>query len=777
MSFQSIRIDVHFHFAYLVISNCLLALGAGGSLLARHQARYREAQRSWLGRFSLAYLASLLVTFFALLHWPLPSDLRLDDAGHVISLLVFNLVGALPFGFAGVALGMLLTFRLEHTNRLYAIDLAAAALGCMACPLLLPAIGAGGVFVCVVLLALLACLAIYLPELGRLQRGAAVALALGLVALAPFFDALAPIPSKAAGLADLTHGTPGTPILRAWTSNSRIDVEVAPPGFPAFIFTSGSNPSPIAPPERWAHIAQDASAGTAIIDFSSEPERLEPLKRAMYSASYRLMSEPRVLVIGLGGGNDVWAAKAHGAKSVRAIELNAPILDVHRRWLRSYSRQLVEDPSVQLVLGEGRSELMRDPHQYDVVQMSGIDTWTALASGAYVLAENYLYTREAIASIYRHLAPGGILHIARFAASMEAVRLVSNISAALEEFGVSELEHSLIALATQDRMLAMLLKKGRFSAAEEASTWQFAADGGIRVEYLPSRPVPTMLDRFVRSSDKAAIIRDFPHNIEATTDDRPYFFNFARWQRPLAAFDELNDIPAVSQGNPLFILAQLAASVLLSALLILWPLSRRSSAPSAGRGGFLLYFGALGAGFILIEIAVMQKLTMFLGQPVYSLTVTLSSLLVFTGLGSLLLAGRLRRAAALWFVPVGIALCVAAWSGMVPQLLQTWIGAALPARIAIAVGLLAPLGVLLGVPFAYGLRVAGAVDPWLAPWAWGINGCASVVGSIASVVLSMNFGFRVVLWCAALIYVTGFIALRFALRRAPSAIDPHLSRA
>ncbi|HKP57594.1 MAG TPA: hypothetical protein VJV78_12775 [Polyangiales bacterium] len=751
---------LHFHFAYLVISNCLLALGAGGSLLALRQARWREAPRLWLGRFSAAYLVALICTYFALQQWPLPKELVLGDPLHLSSLLAFNLVGALPFGFAGIAIGMLLTFRVEHASRLYAVDLAAAAVGCFACPLLLRLFGAGGVFVCVVLLALLACAVIW--PLTRVQLWAAAGLGASLLALVPHFDALVPIPSKGSGLRELTGGQSGQQILRAWTSNSRVDVEVAPPGFPAFIFMSGSNPSPIAPPSRWAHIAQDASAGTAIIDYSNDPNGLEPLKRSMYAASYRLMPRPRVLVIGLGGGNDVWAARAYGARSVRAIELNAPVIDVHRRLLRDYSRALLEDPGVEFVLGEGRSELMRDPRQYDVVQMSGIDTWTALASGAYVLAENYLYTREAIASMYQHLAPGGILQIARFAASMEAIRLVSNISSALEDFGVHDVEHSIIALATQDRMLALLLKKGRFSAADEASTRQFAALGGIRIEYLPSRPVPTMLDKFVRSPDKPSIIRDFKYNIEPTSDDRPYFFNFARWQRPLAAFDKVADIPAVSQGNPFFILTQLLVSVLLSAGLILLPLRAARPAAGPGRTAFLGYFCALGMGFILIEIAVMQKLTLFLGQPVYSLTVSLFSLLVFTGMGSLLLAERAGQRS-LWLWPLGIALYIAAWNALSAPLFASFMGAALGVRIALAVLFLAPLGMLLGVPFAYGLRLASERDPWLGPWAWGINGCSSVVGSILSVVLSMNFGFRVVLWSAAAIYVAGFAALWFAL--------------
>lgn len=225
----------------------------------------------------------------------------------------------------------------------------------------------------------------------------------------------------------------------------------------------------------------------------------------------------------------------------------------------------------------------------------------------------------------------------------------------------------------------------------------------------------------------------------------------------------------MSQGNPLFILAQLAASIAWSVLFIIFPIARtgRMRTLKSGMGRFLVYFSGLGAGFVFIEIAVIQKLTLFLGQPVYSLTVTLFSLLVFTGLGSLVLGGRFapgdRR---IWAVPVGIALYLGVFLVLSSLLVSNLIGAPVFVRIVLAACLLAPLGFLLGIPFAHGLSVVSAHDSALTPWAWGVNGCASVVGSILTVVVSMNFGFRAVLAIAAVIYVAAFAALFTA--RAPA---------
>ena len=281
---------------------------------------------------------------------------------------------------------------------------------------------------------------------------------------------------------------------------------------------------------------------------------------------------------------------------------------------------------------------------------------------------------------------------------------------------------------------------------------------------MPRQQLPSLVDGFLRDPDKRAYIETFPGNISPTRDDSPYFFNFAKWQHPIDSIARISDVPSISQGNPFFLFAQLLLSVVLSAALILAPLRRTQQQPVRGRLALLGYFSALGMGFILLEIAIIQKLTLLLGQPIYSLTVTLFSLLIFTGLGSLFFAGRFTGTRSIWLVPAGIVLYVAAFNFGSGTLVDAVIGSELPVRVATAVLVLAPLGVLLGIPFAYGLRVTDELAPSLTPWAWAINGCLSVIGSILSVIVSMNFGFSSVLWLAAGVYLLGFSALARARR-------------
>jgi spermidine synthase len=747
---------LQFHFAFLVISNCLLGLGAAGTLLTVQQARFHARPRLWLGRFTLAYTAALIVTYLLLLATPLPRDIQLNRLDHVLELTAFNLVGAVPFFFSGLVIGLLLSVHATHVDRLYAVDLLCASIGCIACPLLLPSLGAGGVFVVGAMLAVAASMCAVRDEIAKpVMIGGGVLLAAGL-AIAPNLDHWLPVPSKP--LETEARIKASEHVHSTWTANSRIDFTLNE-GCVAPIFMRGSK-NTVPWPRECREITQDATAATTIIDFTGEPAARETLVQSMYSAAYRLKQHPKVLIIGLGGGNDAWAAKINGASSIKAIELNWPIVEIHKHWLHDFSRDLVDDPNVTFVVDEGRSALMRESQHYDVIQMTGIDTWTALASGAYVLAENYLYTREAIRSMWEHLEPDGILQISRFAQVMEELRLLSNIYAALHDLGVTDVEHSLILQSTPDHMVAVQVKKGKFTLEEEQRAAAFADQIGLTIDYLPSRPIKSWVDAFIRSDQKQELIDTFPRNISPTEDDQPYFFNFTRWQHPIDSIKHIDEIPVISQGNPFFLLTQLIVSILLSVVLIVFPLVRRSELPKAGTGRILVFFCALGVGYISIEIAVIQRLTLLLGQPVYSLTVTLFSLLLFTGLGSMQLARRVRpNSPAALLVPLLIAGYIAVINLGSPLLVSKLIASALPIRILASVLLLLPLGLLLGIPFAYGLRVTHEHEPRLTAWAWAVNGCLSVVGSILCVVISMNFGFSAVLWTAAAVYLIGFASL------------------
>lgn len=754
-----------FHFGFLAVSNCLLGIGAAGTMITIFQERWRRDPRRYIWVFCSLYLVSLALAWIFILNFHIPAPLDLHEPMQFLRFCVFNLVSAIPFIFSGAVVGMVLSFHAHAVNRLYFTDLLGASLGCLALPLVLGAFGAGGCFVLVATAALVATVVAAPPAHRRplLALGAAgVAAALWLL---PRLDALYPVPGKGelqltatytANLSEVTE-------YSKWSTNSRIDLVPIAPDRRTMV-ARGTKAAQLPLPEM-KFILQDGTAGTFIYNFSDDPRGLRAVELSLYSAAVRLKERPRTFIIGVGGGTDVWAAKMAHARYVKGVELNRPILDVHTEVLPHFSRVLLEDPNIHLVHGEGRSALMRDQQLYDVIQMTGVDTWTGLASGAYVLAENYLYTREAIENMYAHLDEGGLLQITRFALPAEALRLLSNLDAALHSMGAGDLADSVICLRTGDYLFAVLLKKGAFTAGEIEQVSEFTQEAGIVAVYLPGRASASPRNpaaRFILSPDKQRFIDRFPKNITPITDDRPYFFNYAKW----TVFPEETDVGgepiSLSQGDPSFILAQLLVSTLLAAGLIVLPLlgSRHRRFDTRFAPRFLVYFLGLGVGFIAIEVALMQKLTLLLGHPLYSITVTLFTILLFAGLGSLASANWFETSPRrVWMVPAGIALSLGLFVVLSPRLVDAVIGLPLPMRVAATVAAVAPTAFLLGVPLAYGIRLLNRMNPALVPWAWAVNGCLSVVGAVLTVVASMNLGFNAVLLGAATLYVLSFAAL------------------
>jgi hypothetical protein len=475
-----------------------------------------------------------------------------------------------------------------------------------------------------------------------------------------------------------------------------------------------------------------------------------------------LKEKPRVIVIGVGGGNDVWGAWARGAEYIKGVELNQQILDIHHGVLSRYSKRIIEDRRVELLCAEGRSALMRDPTRYDVIQMSGVDTWTSLTSGAYVLAENYLYTVEAIRGMYDHLTDNGILCIGLFA-RIGPLRLLVNTWTVVENRINGRFENSVACLSCDDGLITVtLVKKGEFSSAELAALDQFTEQEGFPLVYHPHRTLGNPIERFVRAADKPAFIRDFPLNISPTPDDRPYFHNYMKGINPFEAKQFFAD-PVAMHGNPFFIFVQLLVSTIFAVVLILLPLtvSHLKGLQRKHLGEFLVYFMGLGMGFIAIEISMMQKLVLFLGHPLYSVTVTLFAMLVFAGIGSLISERWFRSPTRLaTLLPLGLAVLIALFIQLSPKMVAGCIGWPTWARFVLTGAVLTPISMLLGVPFAYGIRLVNRYNATIIPWAWAVNGCTTVIGSIVAVIFSMSFGFNSVLIGAVAAYFIAFLAVR-----------------
>ena len=727
-----------YHFAFLAISLALFGSGASGVFLylARPRLDGERTARLMAVACSL-FAASTVLALVVILGHPLSPFS--PGLGILLSLAWIYGAAALPFFFAGCVITLAIAAWTREINRVYLFDLAGAALGCL---LLVPALGTLGAIDTVLLVALLAALAGWLLSAERFTL-ALVALAAVLLAwnrTSPFIEL-----REAKGLSE------DPVVFSRWNSFSRVTVTSTPD------------------PDRLL-LYIDADAATIIHKDASDLQRHAAERDRIESLAYQARHRDKVLIIGPGAGVDVIVARLHGARDVTAVEVNPLVARavMSSEPFRTFSGRLYEQPGVRLVVDEGRSFLRRSDERYDLVLGTMVDTWAATAAGAFALTENNLYTREAFRDYLARLAPGGVLSLTRWYQTPpdQLLRILSLGRVVLAERGVRDPGRHFIVVRGQQEggqplaTATVLLKAEPFSDDEVAGAEAFAERSGFEVLYTPRTRPDNDLARLVEAPDPEAFWDAFSSDVSPPTDNRPFFFQSARPSQVFSRRWSRGEWRRTNLGT-LVLFGVVGISALVVALFILGPLllARRRVAAVRGRLPFLLYFAALGAGFIVVEVVLVQKCVLFLGHPVYALTVVLFAVLLWSGIGSWL-AGRVRdedapRALRRMLLAVAGLVVVAAF-GLAP-IFYALVQLPAPVRILITVLSLAPLGLALGMPMPTGLRLLAGRAPELIPWAWGVNGAASVLGSVAAIALAMRWGFDVALLTAAALYLTAML--------------------
>jgi hypothetical protein len=769
---------MYYHFAFLAISIALFGVSASGVFAYVMRARLdRHATDDLLSWQSLIYAISTIVALF----WLVRLRVGMSFSPHNLTLmLTIYALAALPFFAGGLVVTLAISRLSARVNAVYAADLIGAAGGCLILIPLLDRLGAPGVVLAAAALSIAAAILFATPA-GRWRVAAC-----GVVIL------LVPIAGQLSGRAAFevvdTKGHQGDRVLFSkWNSFSRIGVYERTHGDWSL---SPAYRGPL-PDTRFMDI--DSAASTPILRLAPDLSNAQYLRYELTALAYHLKEGIRnqgsglgfsALVIGPGGGRDLASALVFGASRVDGVEIN-PIIadDVMRDRFREYSGGIYTNPRVRIAVDDGRSFVRRTPERYDVIQASLVDTWAATAAGAYTLTENSLYTVDAFGDYLDHLTDGGVLTITRWVA--DGLRLVSLAQEACARRGWPAADR--LAIVRQDRVATFLLKKTPFSAAEIAQLRAVSARLGFDVLYTPgeggaplpgaagepaaqfTRPAQDVLvdgaatgdyARLITAPDRERFYESYRSDIRPTTDDRPFFFHTTKIRDQLdVAFGQ-----KMLFGNGLSaLMTLLGISTTLVVLFVIGPLvlAGRGQARPRGWLAWLVYFGALGAGFMLIEVSVLQRFVLLLGHPVYSLTVTLFSLLLGTGLGAAwsrrLDANSLRRSGA---IGVGIVAAIALVFLAVATPIVSWaIPFSRPTRMLVAVVMLVPIGIALGIPMPTGMRMLSARAPQMLPWAWGMNGALSVLGATLAIFIAMNWGFRITLLTASATYLIGLGAL------------------
>ncbi len=751
-------VTMFYHFAFLAISIALFGLSASGVFV--YILRKRLATRETEDLLCLGALAHMTATVVALACLVRISVSLTYSPDNLIRMVAIYLLAAAPFFTGGAVLSLAFARLTARINALYASDLLGAALGCLALVPLMNQLGAPGVVLTAA--ALSAAAALCFAPAGRLRRGAARAalVVLGVPLLMQCSD-LEPFDVVAIKGSEREDKL----LFSKWNSFSRVGVY----NYPHHDWSLSPSFKGKPPPSLFMDI--DASASTPIMQGTGDNSYL---RHELTAIAYHLAERPggfSALVIGPGGGRDVLSALAFGAKRVEGVEINPIIVrDVMLGRFREYSGGLYTRPEVSIHVEDGRSFVRRSRSRFDVIQASLVDTWAATAAGAYTLTENSLYTVEAFGEYLDHLTDTGLLTFTRWV--VDGLRLVSLAQEACARRGLDAARH--VAIVQHNTVMTFILKRSPFTAAEVQRLRRAAGELGFTLLYAPGLPAPAVTDpvemQAIRASladyralllapDRARFLAAYPYDVSATTDDRPFFFHVTR----------LRDQLRVAFGRNLLFGTGLSAlvslfliSAALVALFIIAPLAFGGQRPRRGWSGWLAYFSALGAGFMLLEVAVLQRFVLLLGHPVYSLTVTLFALLLGTGLGSFLSRRvpdeSVRRAtlyALLAAALVGVAAALA-----LERLVDLAIAWPLPARIAAAAALLVPVGVLLGVGLPGGMRLLDRAHPEIVAWGWGMNGAFSVIGATTAIFIAMNWGFSATLLAGALTYLLAAACLK-----------------
>jgi hypothetical protein len=732
-----------YHFAFLAISIALFGLGAGGV--------FSYVVAGWSGTLykKIGVLASLNAMAIVLSLWFLLGRSASLGSGELIAA---YFVAAIPFLLSGTILSLVVADTIGRVNRVYFFDLIGAAGGCaVLVPLLNWVGGPNTIIVAALLFAMASAIWFHLAG-SALGRAGAVLLGLVLVGLITLNWKYPMIDVKFAKGQRLTNEE-----FVRWNSFSRIALKKQADGARVII------------------IDGDANTYVAQLDLNHLTPR-QSFELANHGPGFPYLLRPgaKTLIIGPGGGMDVARALASGSKDVTGVEIN-PIIatDIMRKRYPGYSNNLYFRPDVRIVVEDGRSFVRRSREHYQVLQATLVDTWASTAAGAFALSENNLYTTNAFVDYLSHLTPDGVMAFTRwgFEPPRESLRIVSLADAALRRLGQSDPARN-IAVVREDLSKlqhwgaqdTILVSRNPLTSADLNRLQTAATAAGMQIAYQPGTALNTPFRTLLTTSTRNQFYESYPFDVRPVSDDRPFFFftvqardllDFARSASRLAEDYKINSaLPVLFAVVGISIVATIVI-LALPPLLLGHRLPRERGAISA-----LWFFLCIGAGYIIIQVALIQKFVLFLGHPTYALTVIIFSMLLSSGCGSF--AGkrivrndpvRLRRLLlAVVFANIVIAL-------VVTPICEGGVALPFAIKVLITIALISPLGFAMGMPFPTGLTLLERIMPASIRWAWAVNAASSVLGSAAAMFLAIYLGLRITLMIGSLFYFGALLSV------------------
>lgn len=759
---------IWYHFAFVAVSVSLVGLGASGLFV---HYRLNKIKENWAGNLTIT--SSIGVTLVI----PVSLFVMHSLESQVTYLPLFMLLFAIPFFFIGAIISAAFSAFAHVAGRLYASDLIGASLGALSVVLFLIMFGGEGTTLLVGLIS--AVCAVIFSVTARSRKKILISIAVVAFASALLFmniisqEKIFSIPTDSKTQKDLPiflRENPGTHVVKTeWNSFSRIDVVEGPTGNcePRSLDPIFGQPQ-CAGEGLVAKIFIDGGAGTNIISWDGSLESRKELSSWMQYIPFKMMNDPKVLIIGSGGGRDVVAALVSGSTDVTSVEIN-PIIFETVKGYGERAGNLYTHPYVNANVDEGRSFVSRSAEKYDIIYIPFVDTWASVSSGGLGVSENFLYTIEGFQEYYDHLTDRGKVVAVRWL--IDTPRFVSTFITILENNGIPREEvHRHIMIVSADStqkdpsVTVAILSKTPFTDDEIA----FLSGSFYRDSYKPIivpgqvviEPYSLLLNNKITLSQ---FYEMFPTKAHPVTDDSPYFLSF---EKPFP--------------NILWVLFQISLAIAAAFIIGPYVFLRRKNEPNLTTnlktGSVVFYFAALGTGFILIELALLQKLILLLGNPTMTFAILLFTVLLSSGIGSLVSSKFVKiNTRNLTFIIAGIATLGILYVVLLPTVIYGVIAEPFIEKTLISVGLLTPIGFLMGMPMPTGMRLVKSYRPTYVPWMWAINGAFSVMGAVLSVIIGISYGASYAMICGIAVYLVA-LCISFVWRKnSISHISKHTS--
>lgn len=768
METRILSVVAYYHLAFFAIGVAMLGMTAG-ALVVFYRCKTAFAPGplfALLSQVMSAFAWSVLASLVMLLNLAVAAHFE-PTLSFVASWTVTLLVLLPPYALLGVAVSLALTRSAQPISLVYGVDLIGAAIGCL------------------VTLGLLTMTDTYTAVLLVGVIGAVAGITFGAAARRVGYDrharpsaTLRALPGPvAAGLALLavagvnqvlgTHGlrprvVKGSPEAayrfteERWNSFSRVAMTMRPDSH-AFLWSASSEAPDVELDQGWLNI--DGDAGTPIYHFSGDLAQMDFLRYDATALAYYIRHRGRAAIIGVGGGRDLLTASVFGFRDITGIEYNPIFVKLFAHDYRSFSGA-DKIPGLRLFVDDARSWFARSKEQFDLIQMSLIDTWAATGAGAFSLSENGLYTVNGWKRFLARLTPTGVFTVSRWYAPKhpeETARIVTQAMASLIEMGEPHpAQH--IYLAANGRLSTLIVGRKPLSAADVATLDHEVAALHYHTLAAPGRtPVSAIFGRILGAHTTAQLVKIGDAsliNLAPAWDSNPFFFNQLRLSSPAAMLRASGAGTGVLKGNltaSLTLLTLVAISALVVLAVLLAP-ARGSVRHASMRTLFVssAYFLTIGIAFMFVEISLIQRMSLFLGHPIYGLAIVLFSLILATGIGSLLCEHLMRPSTVpLLGWPLALAIYVATLPAWLGTVLDATEPGSLLVRASICLMTIVPAGVLMGLMFPAGLKLCNRLDPRMTPWLWAVNGAAGVLASGVAVLVSIETSLNYALWVGA----------------------------